>query len=453
MTQTEMGTMKLSKLLPKMALPLIIAQLVNGLYNIVDRIYLGHIPGAGAVILTGVGVTFPIILLITAFSQLIGSGGGPLASIRLGQQRQDLADEILSTSTGALLVLSVLLMVFFYIFKVPLLYLFGASDVTIQSGNEYISVYLAGTPFVLITMGLNPFISSQGKTNKAMVTVIIGAALNILLDPVFIFLFGWGARGAATATIISQCVSAIYVLKVLMSKDSTIRLRPKEIRIRKKVLFSILALGVSPFIMVATEAAISFVFNSRLQSLGGDLAVGAMTIFSSIMNFTNMPIQGFNQAVVPVISYNFGAAKKERVVGTYRIALVSELCFTFLVSMVCILFPKAILGLFSSSEDLISFGASYMKFYMAGYAIFGLQFASQNAFMGMGQAKLSMFFAIFRKIILLIPLVYLLSATSLGVTGVFLAESVADSVSAICTFTVFLLNFRKILDKGAPEAK
>ena len=448
-----MGTMKLSRLLPRMALPLIVAQLVNGLYNLVDRIYLGHIPGAGAVILTGVGVTFPIILLITAFSQLIGSGGGPLASIRLGQQRTDLAEEIISTSTAALLALSVLLMVFFFIFKVPLLYLFGASDVTIESANQYISIYLLGTPFVLLTLGLNPFISSQGMTSKAMVTVVLGAALNIALDPVLIFVFKMGARGAATATIISQGASAVYVLKVLTGKETSARLYLKKLRIRKSVLLPIISLGVSPFIMVSTEAAISFVFNSRLQYLGGDLAVGAMTIFTSIMNFTNMPIQGFNQAVVPVISYNFGAGNKDRVVETYRLAAVCEFLFTLLVSIVCITFPRAILSLFSSSQDLIGFGASYMKYFILGYSIFGLQFASQNAFMGMGQAKLSMFFAIFRKIILLIPLVYILSSTALGVTGVFLAESIADAVSALCTVTTFLLNFRRILDKGAPKAQ
>ena len=452
MTQTEMGTMRISRLLPKMALPLILAQLVNGLYNIVDRIYLGHIPGAGAAILTGVGVAFPIILLITAFAQLIGSGGGPLASMRLGQNRKDLAEEIVSTSAAALLVLSVFLMVFFYIFKKPLLYLFGASDVTIVSANEYVSVYLIGTPFVLLTLGLNPFISSQGMTTKSMLTVVIGAALNIVLDPVFIFVMGMGARGAATATIISQCVSAIYVLKILSGKESALKLRAKDIKIRKKVLLPIVALGVSPFIMVSTEAAISFVFTSRLQMLGGDLAVGTMTILNSVLNFANMPIHGFNQAVVPVVSYNFGAGNKKRVVDTYRFALASEFIFTLLVSVFCIKFPRLILSLFSSSEELVSFGAPFMKYFFAGYAIFGLQFASQNSFMGLGQAKLSMFFAIFRKIILLIPLVYILSSTALGVAGVFLAESIADSVSAVCTVTVFLLNFRKILDKGAPKA-
>ena len=451
MTQEDMGTLRMSRLLPRMAFPMIVAQLVNGLYSIVDRIYLGHIPGKGPEVLTGVGVTYPIILLITSFSLLIGNGGGPLASMRLGQKRKDAADEILSNSASALLFLSLVLMVFFFSLKRPLLYLFGASGITIKSADEYISVYLLGTPFVLLTLGLNPFLTAQGQTGKAMLTVVLGAMLNIVLDPVLIFLLGLGARGAAAATVFSQMVSSLYVLALVSSPRSGITLTPSLMKPEKDVLLPVLALGMSPFIMGATEAAISFVFNSRLQALGGDLAVGTMTIFSSVKSFAGMPVQGFNQALVPVTGYNFGAGIKKRVEEAFRFAALSELCYTLGVSVLCISFPRLIVSLFTTDADLTLFAVPCLKFFIAGYSIFGLQCAAQNAFLGLGQAKISMFFAIFRKVLLLIPLVYLLSSTSLGIIGVFLAESVADSLSAVVTFATFCLVFRGILDKGAPR--
>ena len=433
-----------------MAFPLMLAQLVNGLYNIVDRIYLGHIPGAGTIVLTGVGVTYPIILLISSFSRLIGNGGGPLAAMCLGQKRREKAEEILSNALSALLILSVILMLFFYTFRHQLLYLFGASDATAQSADEYITVYLAGTPFILLTLGLNSFLPAQGKTGKAMMTVVTGALLNIALDPVFIFLLGMGARGAALATVLSQMASALYVVRLLSSRKSSMRIRLRLMRIRRSVLLPVIALGVSPFIMGATEAAISFVFNSRLQALGGDTAVGTMTIFSSIMSFAGMPVQGFNQALVPVISYNFGAGNKERVAEAFHFASLCQIIYTAAVSAVCVAIPGKIISLFTSDSILRGYASPYLKYFIMGYSVFGLQCAAQNAFLGLGQARLSMFFAVFRKIILLIPLVYILSSTALGITGVFLAESIADSLSALVTFTVFSLVYRGILDKGAP---
>lgn len=448
MDQRELGTRKISRLVPQMAFPLIVAQLVHGLYNLVDRIYLGHIEGAGAVILTGVGITYPIILLITAFSSLIGNGGGPLSAIRMGQGRNDKAEEIMAVSAASLLVLSVILMAVFYIFMTPLLYLFGASDETFRYGKEYMDIYLLGTPFVLLTLGLNPFISAEGKTVMSMMTVIIGALMNIILDPVFIFVFGLGARGAAIATVISQLVSAIYVIGFLRSRKSILKLRFSDMRIRKKVILPVVSLGVSPFIMSATEAAITFTFTSRLQMISGDMAVGAMTIMSSVLNFCMMPVNGMNQAITPLVSYNFGAGLPDRVKKIFRFAAITEVSYTALISLVCNLIPAAVIGLFTSSEELVAFASPYMKFYITGISLFGLQCASQNTFMGLGQARISLFFAIYRKIILLIPLVFILSSTALGTTGVFLAESIADAVSAVTTFTTFLLVYKKILLKG-----
>lgn len=451
MDQSELGTKRIPPLVMKMAFPLIIAQLVNGLYNIVDRIYLGHLEGAGAEILTGVGITYPVILLITAFSNLIGSGGGPLAAIRLGQKENRKADEILTVSATSLIVLSAILMVVFYITKEPLMYLFGASEKTFPHADAYLSIYLIGTPFVQLTLGLNPFISAQGKTVMSMLTVIIGAALNIILDPIFIFGFGMGAAGAAIATVISQAVSGIYVVAFLASRHSTIKLNMRKPKLDRKVLFPILALGISPFIMTSTEAAINVVFNSRLQLLGGDMAVGTMTIFSSILSFINMPVNGMNQAVTPLISYNFGAALDDRVKGIYKFALSVEFTYCFLTSCLCNLLPGTTIGLFTEDAALIEYAIPYMKFFITGMAIFGLQSCSQQTFIGLGQARISLCMAIFRKIVLLIPLVYILSSTSLGTKGVFLAESISDATSATATFIVFLSTLPGILRKGAPK--
>ncbi len=451
MEQNELGTKRIPPLVMKMAFPLIIAQLVNGLYNIVDRIYLGHLEGAGAEILTGVGITYPVILLITAFSNLIGNGGGPLAAIRLGQKETRKAEEILTVSATSLVVLSLLLMAVFYAVKTPLIYLFGASQRTFIHADSYLSIYLLGTPFVLLTLGLNPFISAQGKTTMSMLTVVIGAAANIILDPVFIFVFDMEAAGAAIATVISQMISGIYVVAFLSSRHSTMRLDIRKPVIRKKILLPIISLGVSPFIMSATEAAINIAFNTRLQSLGGDMAVGTMTIFSSILTFINMPITGMNQAITPLVSYNFGAALNERVRSIYRFAAAAELSYTLLASLLCNILPGIVIGLFTTDEALISYAIPYMKFFITGMSVFGLQCSAQNTFLGLGQARISLFLAIFRKIILLIPLVYILSATPLGITGVFLAESISDATAATVTSAVFLATLPGILRKGAPK--
>ena len=451
--QIDFSRMSVTRSIIASSLPLIVAELVNLLYSQVDRIYISRIEGTGALALTGVGLCLPVISLISAFARLFGSnGGGPLCAIELGRCNEKEAENILASSFTLTMITAVLISLIVVVFNRPILYLFGASSETFRYGKEYMDIYLLGTPFVLLTLGLNPFISAEGKTVMSMMTVIIGAVMNIILDPIFIFAFGLGARGAAIATVISQFASAVYVVSFLRSRKSELRLRIKDMRIRKKVILPVISLGVSPFIMSATEAAITFTFTSRLQIISGDMAVGAMTIMSSVLNFCMMPINGMNQAVTPLVSYNFGAGHSDRVRAIFRFAAITEVSYTTMISLICNLIPGTVIGLFTSSEELISFASPYMKFYITGLSLFGLQCASQNTFMGLGQARISLFLAIFRKIILLIPLVYILSSTALGIRGVFLAESISDATSATVTFIVFMSSLPGILRKGAPKA-
>lgn len=446
-----MGTMPVNRLIWKLAIPTICAQLINALYNIVDRIYLGHIPGTGGLILTGVGLTFPIITLISAFAQLIGAGGAPLAAISMGRGDKEKAEKILNQGFAVLLIIAAVLTILFFIFKRPLLFLFGASEATIGYADNYLSIYLIGTVFVQVCLGLNLFISSQGFASHAMTTVLIGAVLNIVLDPVFIFIFGMGERGAALATIISQAVSAVWVVMFLRGKKSILHINFRKMIPSWHIMGPVMALGLSPFIMASTEAAINIVFNSTLSRTGGDLAVGTMTILSSIMTFCWMPIQGFSQGAQPIISYNFGAGNDKRVKDTFKILLISCLIYSFTFMALVELFPHIVVGLFTSDQTLSSYSIPYLRIYFAGIGIFGMQMACQQAFLGLGQAKISMFLALLRKVILLIPLVLILSRTALGVTGVFLAEPISDITSALTAITLFSLNFNKILRKGAKK--
>lgn len=446
-----MATMPVGKLIWKLAIPTITAQLINALYNIVDRIYLGHIPGNGALILTGVGLCYPIITLISAFASLVGAGGAPLASIALGSKDEKKAEKIVNNSFSLLIIISIFLTVFFFAFKTPLLYAFGASENTIGYANDYLSIYLIGTIFVQLCLGMNPYITAQGYSTFAMITVLIGAVLNIVLDPLFIFVFSMGAKGAALATIISQAVSAIWVLAFFRGRKTLLRIKTKAMGIKWNIIAPVLALGASPFIMQATEAAISIVFNSTLQRTGGDMAVGTMTIITSIMTFFFLPLQGFSQGAQPVISYNFGAHNNKRVKDSFKVLLGVCLSFAILFFAVVELVPGFIIGLLTSDEHLINFAIPYARIYFAGIAIFGMQMACQQAFVGLGQAKMSMFLALLRKVFLLIPLVLILSRTALGVTGVFLAEPISDIISALTAITLFFLNFNKILAKGATK--
>lgn len=442
-----MAKAPIGRLILKLAIPTITAQLINALYNIVDRIYLGHIPGTGGLVLTGVGITFPILMLITAFSNLIGAGGAPLAAIQLGGGNKEKAEDILNQGFTCLIVLSIFLTIFFLTFKKPLLYIFGASDITYQYANEYITTYLIGTIFVQVCLGMNTFITAQGYSSFAMITTLIGAALNIALDPIFIFAFNMGARGAALATIISQGVSMVWVISFLRGKKTILHLDRKKFKITKEIMLPVFALGVSPFIMAATEAAINIVFNSTLQRTGGDIAVGTMTIITSIMSFIWMPLQGFAMGAQPVISFNFGARNNKRVTSAFKIMLITAIAYACTCTALLELFPNVFLSAFTSDQVLKEYAIPFTRIYFFGIGIFGSQMACQQTFLGLGQTKLSLFLALLRKVILLIPLVLILSSI-LGVKGVFLAEPISDITSALTAITLLSVNFKKILKKG-----
>lgn len=441
-----LGTEKISKLMLRLALPSIAAQLINVLYSIVDRIYIGRMEGIGDLALTGIGITTPILLIISAFSSFIGAGGAPLSAIALGKGDRDRAEKILGSGMTALLTFSAVLTVCFLFFKRPLLYAFGASDNTISYADDYITIYLIGTVFVQLALGLNPFISSQGQAKTAMLSVLIGAAANIILDPIFIFVFRMGVRGAALATVLSQALSALWVVRFLVSKRSAIRLRFRSMKPDFLILASVAALGVSPFIMGATESAISIVLNSQLKRFGGDLYVGALTIMQSVLHFLFVPVQGFNNGVQPIISYNFGAGKFDRVKKTFRIMFFLSL-FVMIVgySLIC-LFPHVLAQLFSTETDLVDLAAKMMPLYFAGMSIFGIQCACQTTFVGLGQAKISLFIALLRKVILMIPLALILP-NFFGVMGVYYAEPVSDVISALSAGTLFLFTYKKILSQ------
>ena len=443
---SRLGTENITKLMISLAIPAVLAQIVNVLYNIVDRIYIGRIPGVGAAALTGVGVTFPIITIISAFSSFVSGGGAPLASIALGQGNRKRAERILGNAASLLLFFSALLMLFFFVFQKPLLYLFGASDNTIGYSSTYISIYLLGTVFVQLAVGLNTFISCQGHARTAMCSVLIGAVVNIALDPLFIFVFHMGVVGAAVATILSQALSAAWVLKFLCSEKSGIRLSLSGMRPDFALLRQVMALGVSPFIMAATESAITIVMNHGLQVYGGDLYVGSMTILQSVLQLVFVPINGFTTGVQPIISYNFGAGSFDRVKMTIRRMISVTFLAAFLYVVFAMLRPGVFAGLFTTDEELIALVKKVLPVYLCGMSVFGIQSGIQSSFLGLGQAKISLCIALLRKVILLIPMALLLPHF-FGVMGVYYAEPVADLISVAIASTLFLLNIRKILSK------
>ena len=442
----RLGTENITRLMISLAIPSVLAQIVNVLYNIVDRIYIGRIPGVGAVALTGVGVTFPIITIISAFSGFASGGGAPLAAIALGQGDRKRAERILGNCVSMLLFFTVILMAFFFVFQKPLLYVFGASDNTIGYSSTYISIYLLGTVFVELAVGLNTFISAQGQARTAMFSVLIGAVVNIVLDPIFIFVFHMGVAGAAVATIISQALSAAWVLCFLCSEKSGIRLKKAGMKPDFYLIGQIMALGVSPFVMSATESAITIVMNHGLQVYGGDLYVGSMTILQSVLQLVFVPISGFTNGVQPIISYNFGAGKFDRV----KMTIKRMISITFLAAFVYVFFamlrPGLFARLFTTDEDLIALVKKVLPVYIAGMSVFGVQSGVQSSFLGLGQAKISLCIALLRKVILLIPLALILPRF-FGVMGVYYAEPVADILSVLTASTLFLLNIRKILSK------
>ncbi len=444
--EEKMGTEKISKLMIGMAIPSVIAQIINILYSIVDRIYIGHIPGVGAAALTGVGLTFPIITLISAFSAFVGMGGAPLAAIWLGKGDREHAEKILGSGTCLLILFSGVLMILFYAFQRPFLYMFGASDATIGYAVDYLAIYLAGTLFVELALGLNPFIISQGRSRVAMLSIVIGAAINIILDPVFIFAFGWGVRGAAVATVISQAVSAAWNVGFLMGKGSSLRLLGSRIRPDVRIMSQICSLGISPFIMRSTESLISIVLNRGLQMYGGDLYVGSLTIMQSVLQLFSAPLSGFTQGVQPIISFNYGAGNFERVKKLYRSMITVSFLISFGTTMTAMFFPKAYASLFTNDVQLVELVGEVMPVFLFGMLFFGLQNGIQPTFLALGQAKISLFIAMLRKVILLVPLALILPHF-FGVMGIYYAEPVSDLISAATACTLFAWNINKILSK------
>lgn len=443
--EEKMGKAPLVKLIMSMGIPTLIAQIINLLYNIIDRIYIGHIPDVGAVALTGVGLALPMIIIISAFSSFVGAGGAPLSAIALGRGDKEEAEKILGNGFSLLLLFSVSLMLFFFFIKEPVLYAIGASDATFPYADEYMTVYIMGTVFVQISLGMNPYITAQGHSKIAMISVLIGAVLNIALDPLFIFAFGMGIRGAALATVISQFISAVWVLRFLTNQERAIGIRKKNLRIEKRIVAKIMSLGVSPFIMQATESMISIVMNSGLQRYGGDLYVGTLTIMQSVMQFVSIPVGGFTQGVQPILSYNFGAGNTQRVKKTYFTMFFIVMVYSVLFTGTIMLFPETFAKLFTSSGELIHLVARVLPVFMCGLLIFGVQMTSQATFLALGQAKISLFIALLRKVILLIPLALILPWITKDAMFIYYAEPISDIVSAITCGILFAVMFSKIL--------
>ncbi|MBQ7090671.1 MAG: MATE family efflux transporter [Clostridia bacterium] len=445
MVNDRMGHENIWKLIGRMTLPTIAAQLINMLYSIVDRIYIGHIPEEGQIALTGVGLATPIVVVIAAFSLFVGNGGAPLASIALGQKDRSRAEQILGNGVSFLIGLSAILPALCILFAEPILYATGASDATFGYAHSYLMLYIIGTPMVMINMGLTPFVLAQGKTMIATLSMVLGAFVNIALDPLFIYTFDLGVRGAAIATVIAQAASAAPVLYFLLFKTE-LRIRAACLRPHLKTLGRIASLGIAPFVMAATESVIGFVLNGNLQAYGNDLYVGCLTVMQSVMQLITVPVSGFVQGVSPIISFNYGAGNKGRVKKTFRIMLLLLCSYMALLVSFIILFPAFFAAIFTSDPALIRLTEQAMPIFMAGMLIFGLQRSCQTAFLALGQAKFSLFFALWRKIILLVPLAIILPRF-FGVMGIYYAEPIADSIAALTCCTVFLLNFNKILNK------
>ncbi len=443
----DLGSGKVSKLLFSLALPTITSQIVNMLYNLVDRIYIGHmqpVETVGKLALTGVGVCLPIIVVISAFAALLAMGGAPRASIQEGRGNPKEAERIMGNCFTMLVMASVILTVVLQLFARDLLLLFGASENTIDYAAAYMGIYSLGTIFVQVTLGMNAYITAQGFTTISMRTTLIGAGLNIVLDPIFIFGLGMGVRGAALATILSQAVSAAWVLRFLTGGKTKWRLRRENLRPRASVVLPCLALGLSPFIMQSTESLIAVCFNSSLLKYGGDLAVGAMTVLTSIMQLAMMPLQGLTQGAQPIVSYNYGARNPQRVREAFRCLLMACVTYSLTMWTLAQLMPQVFAGIFTPDPELQAYAAWALRIYMAATGIFGVQIACQQTFIALGNAKASLFLAVLRKIILLIPLIYILPHFFTNkVFGVFLAEPVADVLAVCTTACMFAIQFKK----------
>lgn len=445
-----LATTPVPRLLAKLAIPTVVAQLINLLYNIVDRIYIGHIPEVGSDALTGVGLFMPILMLINAFAMLAGAGGAPRAAIAMGQGRKDTAEKILGNCLTLMLMFAAVLTIVFYAASPTLLRLFGASDNTLPYALAYTRIYVLGSVCVILVMGLNPFITTQGFATFSMLTTVIGAVMNIILDPVLIFVLHMGVSGAAIATVFSQCVSALWVLRFLTGKKTILRIHPSNMPLEAKIFMPCLGLGISTFVMLSTESLLSICFNSSLARYGGDIAVGAMTILTSTYQLLLLPMQGVCQGAQPIISFNFGAGNRKRVKDAFRLMFTICMGYATLYCTLTLLLPQVFAGIFTNSQPLVEYTAWAMRIYMAGSFATGCQIACQQSFMALGQAKLSLLMACLRKLVLLIPLILILPhMLSNQVMAVFLAEPVSDIVAGVITGIVFFSQLGHILERGA----
>lgn len=442
-------TEPIGKLLVKLAFPTVVAQLINMFYNIVDRIYIGHIPKEGAMALTGVGVCMPLILIVSAFAALVSNGGAPRATIFMGQGDKVSAEKTLGNCFFTQIIVSALLTAVLLIGNRSFLMSFGASSNTIEYGVAYMNIYAIGTIFVQLTLGMNAFITAQGFAKTGMLSVLIGAIANIILDPIFIFGFGMGVRGAALATVLSQAMSCIWVLSFLFGKKTNLKIQKKYMKLESKIILPSLALGLSVFIMQASESVISICFNSSLLKYGGDIAVGAMTILTSVMQFAMLPLQGLGQGAQPIISYNYGAKQVSRVKAAYKLLLKVSVCYATILWMLVMIFPKGFASIFTSNAQLLNFTQTALRIYMAVALLFGVQMACQMTFTSLSNAKASIIVAVMRKFVLLIPLIYIMPQIMKGnqTTAVYMAEPIADTLAVTFTSVLFFFQFRKALQK------
>ena len=450
-----LGTEPVGRLLLRLALPTVAAQIINMLYNIVDRIYIGHIPDIGPDALTGVGVCMPLIMIVSAFAAFAAYGGAPRASIFLGQGNRRAAERTLGNCFVLQILISALLTIALLLFNRDFLLAFGASQDTIQYGVDYMNIYSLGTIFVQLTLGMNAFITAQGFTRTGMLSVLIGAVANIILDPIFIFGLGMDVMGAALATILSQAMSCAWVLLFLTGKHTRLRIRLRDLRMTPAVFLPCLALGLSNFVMQASESVISVFFNASLLQYGGDTAVGAMTILTSVMQFAMLPLQGLGQGAQPIISFNYGARNAQRVKSAFRLLLIASLCYSFVLWLLVMLFPQLFAAMFTSEPELLTFTQSALRIYMACLLLFGIQMACQMTFISLGNAKASILVAVMRKFVLLIPLIYLLPVLLPGdpTTAVYLAEPVADFLAILFTSILFAFQFKKAMRQISAPAE
>ena len=453
--KSVLGTVPIGKLLFKLSIPTVIAQLINMLYNIVDRIYIGHIPEVGSLALTGIGVCMPIIMVVSSFAALVSAGGAPRASIFMGRNEFDNAEKTLGGCFALQIIVSLVLTAALILWGDSLLMVFGASENTICYASDYLRIYALGTIFVQLTLGMNAYITAQGFTSVAMISVMIGAVCNIVLDPVFIFVLNMGVSGAALATILSQAVSCVWVVSFLCGKKTILRLKKKNLRLEAKIVLPCVALGAAAFIMQSSESVISVAFNSSLLKYGGDIAVGAMTILTSVMQFAMLPMQGIAQGAQPIASYNYGAGNAQRVKKTFRLLLICCLTFSVVLWLAVMLVPSLFVSIFTPEEELITFASRALRIYLGGIGIFGIQIACQMLFTSLGKAMNSIIVAVVRKFVLLLPLIYIVPGLAADpVTGVYLAEPIADVIAVAFTAILFSVQFKKAmnqLEKGTVQ--